>query len=408
MRDVRITSWPIRTPPWRRAAWIGLALLLALGAAWWLYQRAGSGATARGAAVPPLPVVAAPAATGNIDIIFNALGTVTPEATVTVVSQISGQLMQIAFQEGQTVKKGDLLAVIDPRPYEFALEQAQGQLLKDQALLKQAQDDLVRYQTLVKQDSIAQQTVDDQAQLVKQYQGTVKADQGTVDNAQLNIAYCHIVSPVTGRAGLRQVDLGNYVTANSTTGLVVVTEMQPITVIFSLPEDDLPAIMKQLNAGAALTVTAYDRSNTTKLAAGKLIAVDSQIDTTTGTVKLRAQFDNQDGMLFPNQFVNMQLLVDVVQNATVIPVAAVQRGAPGTFVYKVKPDNTVAMQVIKLGPAQGEKVAVESGLAVGDRVVVDGADKLRDNAKIALRKPSTNVAVQDTDDEDQSPSGAAP
>jgi membrane fusion protein, multidrug efflux system len=408
MRDVRITSWPIRTPPWRRAAWIGLALLLALGAAWWLYQRAGSGATARGAAVPPLPVVAAPAATGNIDIIFNALGTVTPEATVTVVSQISGQLMQIAFQEGQTVQKGDLLAVIDPRPYEFALEQAQGQLLKDQALLKQAQDDLVRYQTLVKQDSIAQQTVDDQAQLVKQYQGTVKADQGTVDNAQLNIAYCHIVSPVTGRAGLRQVDLGNYVTANSTTGLVVVTEMQPITVIFSLPEDDLPAIMKQLNAGAALTVTAYDRSNTTKLAAGKLIAVDSQIDTTTGTVKLRAQFDNQDGMLFPNQFVNMQLLVDVLQNATVIPVAAVQRGAPGTFVYKVKPDNTVAMQVIKLGPAQGEKVAVESGLAVGDRVVVDGADKLRDNAKIALRKPSTNVAVQDTDDEDQSTSGAAP
>ncbi len=389
MRDVRITSWPARTPSWRRAAWIALAVLVALAIGWWLYGRAPTQSTAtRGGAGAPMPVVAATAAKGDVNIVFNALGTVTPLATVTVRTQISGQLVQIAFQEGQQVQKGDLLAIIDPRPYDLALEQAQGQLLKDQALLKQAQTDLARYTILAKQDSIAQQTVDGQHQLVHQYEGAIKIDQGQVDTAKLNIAYCHIVAPLSGRVGLRQVDQGNYVTPGDTNGIVVIAAVQPITAIFSLPEDDLPAIAKQMNAGQTLQVTAYDRSNTNLLETGKLSSVDNQIDTTTGTIKLRAQFDNADGVLFPNQFVNVRLLVDTLHDATVIPTAAIQRGAPGTFVYVVKPDDTVAVQAIKTGPIDGEKVAVASGLDVGDRVVIDGADKLRDNAKVALREPS--------------------
>lgn len=396
MRDVRITSLPAGMPPWRRVAWITLAVLLALAAVWWLYHRAtGQTSAGRGAFNAPLPVVAGPVTTGNIGIIDNALGTVTPLATVTVLSQISGQIIQLPFQEGQMVKQGDLLAVIDPRPYELQLEQAEGTQAKDQALLKQAQTDLARYQILAKQDSIAQQTVDDQVQLVNQYIGQVKVDQGAVDNAKLNLVYCHITSPVSGRAGLRQVDIGNYVTSSNTSnGIVVVTEIQPITVVFSLPEDNLPAIMQRLAAGATLPVTAYDRSNTTKLATGTLVAVDSQIDTATGTVKMRAQFDNKDGALFPNQFVNVQLLVNTLQNTTVVPNAAVQRGAPGTFVYVVKPDNTVAVTPIKIGPAQGQNVAVTSGLSPGMQVVVDGADKLKDNAKIALRQESPPVKSQ--------------
>ncbi len=390
MRDVRITAWPVRTPLWRRAALIALALLAALGLAWWLYHRVPAERTSgRFGAGGALPVVVAPVTQGDINIVFNALGTVTPTATVTVRSQISGQLTQIAFQEGQTVQKGDLLAVVDPRPYELALEQAQGQLLKDQALLKQAQTDLARYQTLAKQDSIAQQTVDGQVQLVRQYEGTIKADQGQVDAAKLNIAYCHIVAPVGGRVGLRQVDQGNYVTANDTNGIVVITQVKPITAIFSLPEDDLPAIVKQLNAGATLEAAAYDRSNTTKLATGKLVSIDNQIDTTTGTVKLRAQFENEDGLLFPNQFVNVRLLTEVLRGATVIPTAALQRGAPGTFVYILKPGDTVAVQTVKTGPADSGLIAIESGLKPGDKVVVDGADKLRDNAKVALRAATT-------------------
>lgn len=406
MRDVRITSLPAGMPPWRRVAWITLAILLALGAVWWLYHRAtGQTSTGRGAFNAPLPVVAGPVTTGNIGIIDNALGTVTPLATVTVLSQISGQIIQLPFQEGQMVKQGDLLAVIDPRPYELQLEQAEGTQAKDQALLKQAQTDLARYQILAKQDSIAQQTVDDQAQLVNQYIGQIKVDQGAVDNAKLNLVYCHIVSPITGRAGLRQVDVGNYVTSSNTSGgIVVVTEIQPITVVFSLPEDDLPAIMQRLAAGATLPVTAYDRSNTTKLATGTLVAVDSQIDTATGTVKMRAQFDNKDGALFPNQFVNIQLLVNTLQNTTVVQNAAVQRGAPGTFVYVVKPDNTVAVTPIQIGPSQGQNVAVTAGLTPGMQVVVDGADKLKDNAKIALRPESPPVKSQS--DNATAPGGA--
>ncbi|HVA13979.1 MAG TPA: MdtA/MuxA family multidrug efflux RND transporter periplasmic adaptor subunit [Stellaceae bacterium] len=395
MRDVRITPLPAGMQSWRRAAWIALAVLLALAAAWWLYHRAtGQTASSRSFANAPLPVVAAPVSTGDINIVYGALGTVTPLATVTVRSQISGRITEIVFKEGQMVKQGDLLAIVDPRPYELQLEQTEGTQAKDQALLKQAQTDLARYQILAKQDSIAGQTVGDQAQLVNQYLGQVKVDQAAVDNAKLNLAYCHIAAPISGRSGLRQVDVGNYVTANDTTGLVVLTQLQPITVIFSLPEDDLPTIMKRLSAGATLQAVAYDRSDTTKLATGTLAAVDSQIDTTTGTVKMRAQFDNQDGALFPNQFVNIQLLVDTMHNTTVVPTAAVQRGAPGTFVYVVKPDNTVVVTPIKIGPTDGERVAVTSGVTAGTQVVVDGADKLRANAKIVLRAESPSVPSQ--------------
>jgi multidrug efflux system membrane fusion protein len=402
MRDVRITSLPAGVPPWRRAAWIALAVLLAAAAVWWLYHRATGQSTANRAGFnTPFPVVAAPVTTGNINITDAALGTVTPLATVTVHGQISGQITQIAFQEGQMVKQGDLLVVIDPRPYEAALAQVEGTQAKNLSLLKQAQADLARYQVLAKQDSIAQQTVDDQAHLVNQYIAQTKVDQGAVDAAKLNLVYCHVVAPISGRAGLRLVDLGNYVTANDATGLVVLTQLQPITVTFSLPEDNLPPIMKRLAAGASLQVAAYDRTNTNKLATGTLAAVDSQIDTTTGTVRMKAQFDNKDGVLFPNQFVNIQVLVDTLQNTTVVPTAAVQRGAPGTFVYVVNPDSTVKVTPIKIGPVQGESTSVTSGISVGTQVVVDGADKLKDNAKIALRQESPKVPSQ-------SPGTAAP
>ena len=395
MRDVRITSLTAGAPSWRRAAWIALILLLIAAGVWWLYHRAtGQTGAGRAGFNVPFPVVAAPVTTGNIDITYAALGTVTPLATVTVRSQISGQITQIAFQEGQMVKQGDLLAVIDPRPYEAALEQVEGTQAKNLALLKQAQADLARYQILKKQDSIAAQTVDDQAHLVNQYMAQTKVDQGAVDAAKLNLAYCHVAAPISGRVGLRQVDIGNYVTANDTAGIVVITQQRPINVTFSLPEDNLPKIMQRLASGASLPAVAYDRSNTTKLATGTLAAVDTQIDTTTGTVKMRAQFDNKDGVLFPNQFVNIQLLVDTLQNTTVVPTAEVQRGAPGTFVYVVNPDNTVKVTPIKIGPIQGESTSVTSGIVPGTQVVVDGADKLKDNAKIALRQESPKVPSQ--------------
>lgn len=282
------------------------------------------------------------------------------------------------------VKKGDFLAQIDPRPYQIALEQAQGQHARDKAQLANAEIDLARYRRLAAQDSIARQQLDTQQALVHQLEGTVATDQAQIDLAKLNLDYCRIVSPIEGRVGLRQVDVGNYVQTGDTNGIVVVTQLHPISVLFSLPEDDLPPIMKRLRQGATLTVTAYDRSNTTKLATGTLSTVDNQIDTSTGTVRLRADFDNADDALFPNQFVNITLLTDTLSDATVVPASAVQRGAPGTFVYVVKPDHTVAVQPVKLGPTAGDKVAVTSGLEPGTQIVVDGADKLRDGATITL------------------------
>ncbi|HLG85963.1 MAG TPA: efflux RND transporter periplasmic adaptor subunit [Alphaproteobacteria bacterium] len=368
-----------------KLALLAVLLILILGLLVWAIRPGGQPRGGRYAGNAPMAVGTATATKGDLNVTLNALGTVTPLATVTVVTQIAGQLQQVYFQEGQTVRKGDPLALVDPRPYENALEQAQGQLAHDKALLANAEKDLKRYDTLVKQDSIAAQTRDTQAALVEQYKSTLITDQAAIDTAKLNIAYCHITSPVTGRVGLRQVDPGNYVTPTSTSnGLVVVTELQPISVIFVLPEDDLPAIQKQLHANQTLAVTAYDRS-WNKLADGKLETIDNQIDTTTGTFKLRAIFDNPDELLFPNQFVNTVLLVTTLHDQTIVPTTAVQRGAPGTFVYVVNPaDDTVSVRPVKLGPTENDKVAIDSGLQPGDVVVTDGTDRLKDGAKVML------------------------
>ena len=340
-----------------------------------------------------MPVVAVATRIGDINITLNALGTVTSLATVTVKTQIAGQLTQIAFQEGQIVKQGDFLAQIDPRPYQLTLEQDQGQIIRDQALLKEAEIDMERYHTLVDQDSLAKITYDQQVSLVQQYRGTVASDQAQIDTAKLNLAYCHIVSPVTGRVGIRQVDQGNYVQTSDANGIVIITQLQPISVIFTVPEDYLPQVLKRLRAGATLPVSAYDRTQTTKLADGILTTVDNEIDTTTGTVKMRAQFDNKDESLFPNQVVNAQLLVDVLRGTPVVPVSAVQRGAPGTYVYLVNEDNTVSVRPITIGPGTPELQSVSSGLADGDKVVIDGADKLKEGAQVQVSAPEERNAA---------------
>jgi multidrug efflux system membrane fusion protein len=342
-----------------------------------------------------IPVVTATVANGDMPIVLSALGTVTSLATVTVRARISGQLTDVYFKEGQDVNAGDLLAQVDPRPYQVALDQMQGQLARDQALLANAKIDLTRYQGLVAQGSIARQQADTQAALVQQYEGTVQTDQAQVDNAQLNLDYTRILAPVGGRVGLRQVDKGNYVQLGDTNGIVVITQLKPITVVFSVPEDNLQAVRKRLNAGATLPVTAYDRNQTAALATGVLATIDNLIDTTTGTIKLRATFDNKDEALFPNQFVNIRLQVDVIHDTPIIPTAAVQRGAPGTFVYVVNgadPNNqTVSVRPITLGPGEGERVSVAAGLKADEKIVVDGVDRLKDGAKI--RQPTTPGAT---------------
>ncbi|HEY1430810.1 MAG TPA: MdtA/MuxA family multidrug efflux RND transporter periplasmic adaptor subunit [Stellaceae bacterium] len=369
----------------RRLVWL-LLIVAIIAAAVWYFPRSQTQPKegGRGQSGVPIPVGVSPVEKGDMPVTLSQLGTVTPLAMVTVKTQLSGYLVQVAFQEGQMVNKGDFLAQIDPRPYQVALEQAQAQLAKDQALLRNAQLDLQRYNTLVAQNSIAKQTRDTQVSLVAQDEATVKADQAQIDAQKLNLTYCRIVSPVTGRVGLRQVDAGNYVQTSDPNGIVVVTQLQPISVIFTLPEDNLPVVMKRLRSGATLPVTAFDRTGATEIAQGKLETVDNQIDTTTGTVKLRAIFDNEQDNLFPNQFVNVKLLVDTLQNVEIVPSSAIQRGAPGTFVYLAKPDRTVAVQKVKLGPGDGQRIAILSGLQPGESIVVDGADRLRDGAKITV------------------------
>ncbi len=361
-----------------------VALLLAVAVyqtVHWLKSAPSGGRFPQGALQS---VGAATVATGNIREIVNALGTVTPLATVTVQTQINGQLTDVGFTEGQLVKQGDFLAQIDPRPYQILKEQYEGQLAHDQGLLAQAQMDLTRYQTLAQQNSIAKQQAEDQVFIVQQYTGSVRQDQGLVDAEALNISYCHIVSPVTGRVGLRLVDPGNYVQTTASTGIAVITQLQPITVIFTIPEDDLPEIMPQLNAGTTLTVIAYDRANIHELATGKVSAVDNQIDTTTGTVKVRAQFDNADNALFPNQFVNARLLVQTLKDVVTVPTSAIQRGSPGTYVYVVNSNSTVSVRQIKTGVVDGDLTEVKSGLTAGEHVVIDGTDRLRDGLRVSV------------------------
>jgi multidrug efflux system membrane fusion protein len=386
-------------PPQARAGrhsalWLLLVLFVVAGLVVWVVLRAGQQAapTGRFQSSGPMPVGTAKVGTGDMPIALNALGTVTPLAMVTVKTQIAGQLIDVAFKEGQLVNKGDLVAQIDPRPYQVALAQAEGQLAKDQALLKNAEIDLARYKTLVAQNSIARQTLDTQAALVQQIRGTVQADQALVDTQKLNLTYCRIVAPIGGRVGLRQVDPGNYVQTSDAGGIVVITQVQPISVIFTLPEDSLPAVLKRVQAGAALPATAFDRSGTTQLDSGTLATLDNQIDPTTGTLKLRAVFDNPEQGLFPNQFVNVRLLVDTLHDATTVPIAAIQRGAPGTFVYLVQPGDTVAAQPVSLGPGDNQRVAITKGLAPGQVVVTDGADRLKDGAAVRPVEPAPPAA----------------
>ena len=336
----------------------------------------------------PVAVATATAAAGDIDIKIPALGTVTPLATVTVRTQISGIMQKLLFTEGQLVKQGDTLAQIDPRPYEAAVQQNQGNLKRDQALLADAKLDLKRYEGLVKEDSIAEQQLDTQRALVDQYIGTVESDEGQLKTAEVNLIYTKITAPATGIVGLRQVDQGNYVTPSDSNGIVVLNQLQPITVIFAIPEDNVSTIAKRVNAGATLTVEAFDRTNSNKIADGKLLTLDNTIDITTGTVKLRAEFANTDRALFPNQFVNIQLLVDTLQNQIIMPNSAVRRGAPNgvttEFVYVVNPDRTVSVRPVTLGVVDGERVAVLKGLTAGEIVVTEGADRLRDGAQVSL------------------------
>jgi multidrug efflux system membrane fusion protein len=393
LKEAPVTEAPevVKRKSRGRAAWVSaLVLLVVAGVVWWGRQQITPQQSGGGRNAAAMSIVPETVAKGDIDIDLNALGTVTSLATVTVRTQISGYLIRIDFKEGQDVKKGDLLAEIDSRAYEAALAQAKGQLARDEALLRGAQVDLARYQGLAAQNAVPHQTLDTQIALVAQDQGTVEADRGQVKAAEVNLQYCRILSPLDGHVGLRQVDQGNYVTPGDTNGLVVITQLQPISVLFTLPEDNLQTVLKRMQNGATLPTTAYDRSGTNKIADGTLQTFDSQIDPTTGTIKARAQFANEEKTLYPNQFVNIRLLVDTHKDVTVMPTAGIQRGVPGTFVYLVNADSTVSVRKVELGATDGERVEVRSGLLPGDRIVVDGADKLRDGARINVRTEAGN------------------
>jgi multidrug efflux system membrane fusion protein len=396
---------PRKRPAWRTLLWIllaiGAALLLAFlvtphgdktaagGAAGAGAGRHGGGGGGRGGGAgggrrPPTVVGVATAAIGDIPVQLMALGTVTPEANVIVHTHIAGTLTKVDFQEGQLVHEGQLLAEVDNRPYLIALQQAQGQLLRDQALLADAKLDLTRFKTLLAQDSIASQQVDTQAALVKQDEGTVKTDQAAVASARLNIEYCRIIAPVSGRVGLRQVDAGNYVNIGDTNGVAIITKLDPIDVEFSLPEDNVPQVSARLAAGAVLPATALDRTGATTLAQGTLSTLDNQIDTTTGTIKAKARFANPSGVLYPNQFVNVQLLVDTVKNVVVVPTQAVRHGSNGDYVFTIDIDQAAKMVMVKTGAALGERTAILSGVSAGDQVITDGGDRLTDGAQVIL------------------------
>ena len=381
--------------------WIWLIVAAIAVSAWWYYRgraaqpnsasgAAGAAASGGGRSGPSanltIPVVVATARKGDLPVYFNGLGTVTAFNTVTVRSRVDGQIVKINFTEGQYVKEGDSLIEIDPRPFQVQLEQAQGQLAKDQAQLKDAQIDYERYQLLYKEGVVPKQQVDTQQALVGQSAGSIQADQAQIDNARLQIVYSHITAPISGRVGLRLVDIGNIVHAADTNGLLVITQLQPIAVIFTLPQDQLPQVMAQMRSGRQLAVEAYDRDNSDKIAVGKLLTIDNQIDTTTGTYKLKSVFDNSRNELFPNQFVNMHLLVDTKKNVVLVPSTAVLRGPQGTYVFALDKDNIVKVKPITIAETTGNTSGVTTGLGDGDVVVIDGQDKLREGSKV---EPST-------------------
>ncbi|MBQ1540869.1 multidrug transporter subunit MdtA [Caulobacter sp. CCUG 60055] len=372
---------------------IGAALavggLAALGAlAWHLTHRAPAGPGGPGGPGggrrPTTTVGVAMAKNIDIPITIEALGAVTPPATATVRPQVAGVITQILFREGQMVEKGQTLAVIDPRPFQLALGQAQGNLARDEAQLQVAQLTLTRYRTLLTQDSIARQDVDTQAATVKQLQGVVATDRAAVGSAQLNLGYSRIAAPVSGRIGLRVVDMGNYIAAGDAAGVAVITQVNPIDVEFSVPQDDLPRIQARVKAGAAIAVTALDRTRTTTLGQGQFLTLDNQVDAATGTVKAKARFANGDGALFPNQFVNVRMLLDTLSGAVVVPAAALRHGPQGDFVYVLNQDRTVSLRAVTRGPGSGDNVSITQGLKLGERVVTEGGDRLTDGARVQL------------------------
>ena len=383
---------PSSRPWWRNAVAAGAVIALALVVAVCLTLCVRSGDSGPGAGRgrgagggrPPVTVATSQATLGSIPVTFTAIGTVTPLATVYVTARVSGMLDRIAFREGQMVKAGQLLAQIDPRPFQVALDQAQAQLARDQAVLANARLDLARYTTLRKQDSVAGQTVDTQAAQVGQDEATVRADQAAVANARLNLSFARITSPVSGRVGLRQIDAGNQITANAATPIAVVTQISPISVEFSLPQDDIPAVMRQAGAGRGLPVTVLDRGAGSAIAQGTLETLDNVIDTSTGTVRARAHFPNTNGALFPSQFVNVSLLVDTLRDQVIVPTTAVRHGSQGDFVWVLRPGQTVEARPVKTGPGTAETVSILSGLRAGETVVTEGGDRLRDGGKVVL------------------------